>query len=527
MNAWCHKDPESMAYTNSQGLMDLFQDIVPVDLDCPGFQDVSHETVGNLRSDNLKVHNDALFPVTGSEGIDISDFLFNPTTSSGEGHAQYLNLDGGPSNGSITMDTGHGVQFTDMEMEIDVQGDAANFIDLSSLVAPQMAGDDELKSPFDFSPTDGGDFVIDFGDTPGDLVPTVNEGIMSFMNESGVGATLAGSADTYHDTGDGLKSVSLSPQGDLGGEMGNINAGDVSLFGNSQSDLEADPVAASNSPCGQSPPLKLLPLADLDLLENGTMISEDSELFSLANMKKTAAFVKVVGKEAPPSRSWKRMSPPKLCDTCETWIPNEQAYRNHRRTCHPLPKTEPCKHCGAFYSAKCNLEKHRKSVHGTEKFHTCEVAGCGKQFAEKNKLTKHMDTVHLGLRHFPCLKTGCRKAFSQQSDLNRHLNLVHDKEKRYFCNTCEVDGSKCDFGRRSSLIQHLCRVHEMKRKDAGICSNEGRYKNDFGKLITRAYPACKPRKSKRPRRYRKAPAFSDVQLPWSPVTDEDLSVSWR
>jgi len=485
--------PEGTAPIYSQGLMDInyFQDAplfeddlfnVPVDWGAV-FPELDSQVAGNLPFGNLKVQNDSTNPI-----------LSNCNASSAKEDAPdpvtFLNLDDPiPLHNEMpNMDS-----FRD-DMDVEMQEQSPEYLDISSFLdfdssekgtvaqlpeLPDVAsvnGGEELQSPFNLSVTDGGDFANGFSDGPNSSSASLNDDLLSPFDEAGETNSLSG----FHESKvvpDGI-DVSCEPP---------------------------VPVRTMNPESTQFSDIYRPSLVHLELPDTGTMMSPKSDLLSVAVQ------------EMKLKRKIPKPSPPKHCATCDTWINNEQAYRNHRRTCHPLPKTEPCEYCGAFYSAKCNLEKHKKSVHNISKEYVCLVAECEKRFAEKNKLKKHVTTVHCGVRDYACDKAGCTKRFSQQSDLNRHRNLVHNDEKRYFCNTCEVEGSKCDFGRRSSLIQHLSRVHEMPERDARICSDEGRYINENGKLITRAYPPSKPRKAKRSRKRRN----QSISFPTSPFTDEE------
>lgn len=494
---------------------------VPVDWNAV-FPDLTHQKPNNIPFGLLNVHENE--GNSAASDLHLEEPALSKYTNSNtrDNLLTFPNLEDEAMNNSMLLPKQESTG--DVAVDAEMQN-AENYFDVSGfpvVVPPITPGD----SPFNFTAIDEGDFLFDFSN---------NSNNSTSFKVHGAEAGREISGDSANGTGTEMQR----------GNLAVASAFDVAQRGPAAVAVSyPEPLPDQSALAGTDTWQSSLRLEDYELLEAGTTISEDADLFSIGKMKETENFMKTYAGKAENSyvdstifgtieneqrlistrkTKMRKPSPPKHCATCNTWIPNEQAYRNHRRTCHPLPKTEACEFCGAFYSAKCNLEKHKKSVHNTEKAHKCSAKGCDKSFAEQNKLKKHFTTVHCGHRDFACMQKECTKMFSQQSDLNRHLNLVHNNQKRYFCNTCEVEGAKCDFGRRSSLIQHLCRVHQMKQEVAGICSDEGKYINDKGKLITRAYPPSKPRKTKRPR---KSKWKKRVNLPSSPVTDEEHVQGW-
>ena len=121
-----------------------------------------------------------------------------------------------------------------------------------------------------------------------------------------------------------------------------------------------------------------------------------------------------------------------------------------------------CTTCGAAFTNKSSLDKHKKNRHFYKKHHLCDI--CGNTYASANALEIHWKTQH-GQKNMPCSFEKCGKMFSTEKHLNKHLK--HHGERKFVCPHKECGAS---FVFNSRLTEHLQNHADTPNYACHICS---------------------------------------------------------
>ena len=107
-----------------------------------------------------------------------------------------------------------------------------------------------------------------------------------------------------------------------------------------------------------------------------------------------------------------------------------------------------CPECGRNFANKSNLNKHRNTVHASNKPFPCD--SCPKHFATEYQLQRHAET-HIKDPKLPC--EVCGKCFKTRSNLRSHMD-AHTVGNPYACDLC---GNS--FSRKDRLSKHRRMLH--------------------------------------------------------------------
>ena len=112
--------------------------------------------------------------------------------------------------------------------------------------------------------------------------------------------------------------------------------------------------------------------------------------------------------------------------------------------------------CGAEFTLKSDLYKHKISAHNNHKKHfKCEI--CRAKFSQKNSLMQHIKLRHLEKsQKFPCQI--CNTILFSEKDLKTHISLVHEEKKPFKCGIC-----KSKFSEKISLNRHMVLIHKAEK----------------------------------------------------------------
>ncbi|XP_021961384.1 zinc finger protein 83 [Folsomia candida] len=138
----------------------------------------------------------------------------------------------------------------------------------------------------------------------------------------------------------------------------------------------------------------------------------------------------------------------RMCLFCQKILPDNRAYRSHLAS-HTKEKPFRCDQCEKQFSAKSNLNLHKRIHTSNPKWYKCDE--CGQAFSHKHHLTRHQKTVHRKLKDIACLQ--CPKMFGTKSDMVTHVNNIHLK-RRHPCPQCGHT-----FSQKSGLRRHLKKIH--------------------------------------------------------------------
>eukprot|EP00092_Neocalanus_flemingeri_P093307 GFUD01118578.1.p1 GENE.GFUD01118578.1~~GFUD01118578.1.p1 ORF type:complete len:118 (-),score=13.41 GFUD01118578.1:173-526(-) len=84
-----------------------------------------------------------------------------------------------------------------------------------------------------------------------------------------------------------------------------------------------------------------------------------------------------------------------------------------------------CEDCGATFSCRNSLQKHKISKH-TENSYKCSI--CGKSFLRLDSVKRHKEKIHSDNPdvQYPC--NLCSKTFRYKQNLLKHLKNSHSRE---------------------------------------------------------------------------------------------------
>uniref|UniRef100_A0A182Q9G1 Protein krueppel n=1 Tax=Anopheles farauti TaxID=69004 RepID=A0A182Q9G1_9DIPT len=128
-----------------------------------------------------------------------------------------------------------------------------------------------------------------------------------------------------------------------------------------------------------------------------------------------------------------------------------QAYYMHRLR-HEM--AHRCEECGRRFARLCELRRHVRIYHSTDKPFKCEP--CEKTFLSSQSYREHMD-AHSNVRRFEC--DICDKKFVRRRNLVNH-RMSHTNNRPYRCDRCDST-----FKYKSDYNRH--RKHKHEQMDQG------------------------------------------------------------
>ena len=158
------------------------------------------------------------------------------------------------------------------------------------------------------------------------------------------------------------------------------------------------------------------------------------------------------------------------CDQCEYEAISEGGLKKHNLFTHINPntkKTYSCNQCSyTTETNKCNLWRHRQSVHGERvkkkkeiQSYPCEE--CDYVAKRKEYLVRHKNSIHEQKR-YPC--DICDFSSTQKYYLTYHKEGVHGGVK-YSCDLCSYVSSM-----KTYFMKHKEKIHSEKEAACDLCS---------------------------------------------------------
>ena len=111
--------------------------------------------------------------------------------------------------------------------------------------------------------------------------------------------------------------------------------------------------------------------------------------------------------------------------------------------------------CEQVFKSALECRKHKRTVHGKEKFYKCKYANCLWSFNTPYKLRRHLES-HYKRKPYSCTFPGCNAVFSSDYNQRAHLKLHTTINPARICKVCgEVAATKTE------LATHMRRVHNQ------------------------------------------------------------------
>ena len=120
------------------------------------------------------------------------------------------------------------------------------------------------------------------------------------------------------------------------------------------------------------------------------------------------------------------------CDQCHYTATQSNHVKQHIKDVHDRIKDHKCEFCAYATARKSNLKAHMMSVHkmGEKKF---KCLHCPHKTYRKSELMSHIKGVHDNIRDHKC--EDCGYAFTNKCNLNKHRKNVHGKDDKTWVET--------------------------------------------------------------------------------------------